>query len=379
MSAGAGALPGIKGSLSGIVREGDFAHSRPMHRFACFLAAAATLIAAPLHAVEWVRAGLNTNQPVWGVRSGLLWAIPPGGFPAPGGPRGLIRLGYPNLTNGGYQLINFIAIEPIVKGQRGFSELEFSQLDHTQGKRLWAIGPTNSASGPAGQHLAPGRLFEPAPGIQQLELALGVERFENGAHVRLVVSQRSDAPGEIQLAVHTEPDSAPLEYCILTATMGNKARTRLLWLRDEVVSSLKLYPEHQTEEFAPPTVYPLERLARTPQQDVLVALTTDEENPAAVFPFPRRRSWHYGGYKLTQYWKKPRGTFRDDLHVAVNARYTYWQSRQPIPGGVAFENFELRERFYEGQTFVFGLTPKTPAELGFAAHPKLHARQQPTW
>ncbi len=50
--------------------------------------------------------------------------------------------------------------------------------------------------------------------------------------------------------------------------------------------------------------------------------------------------------------------------VVVNARYTYWMSSQPIPGGVAFENFELNERFYPGQQFVFGMTRKTVAELG---------------
>jgi hypothetical protein len=65
-------------------------------------------------------------------------------------------------------------------------------------------------------------------------------------------------------------------------------------------------------------------------------------------------------------WGIPAGkTPRDDLHVAVNGRYTYWRTRQPIPGGIAFENFELRERFHQGQRFVFGLTRKTPRELGF--------------
>jgi hypothetical protein len=34
---------------------------------------------------------------------------------------------------------------------------------------------------------------------------------------------------------------------------------------------------------------------------------------------------------------------------------------------VAFENFELRERFYEGQVFVFGITRKTPAQLWAAS------------
>ena len=342
----------------------------PVHRFMFLLAASGCLVAAPLQAVDWVQAGANTNQPIWGLRGGLLWAIPPGGFPAPGGPRGLIRLGYPNLTEGHYQLINFIAIEPIVKGKRAFSELEFSKSDRVQGKRLWVIGSTTNADGPSAQVLDPGRLLQPAPGIEQLEVVLGVERFENGAHVRVLVTQRSDTPEEIRLKVYAEPDSTALDYCVLTATMGNKARTRLLWLKDEVVSSLKLYPELKTCDFAPTHLYALDRMARTVGQDVLVALTTDEENPAAVFPFPGKEWWHYGGCKLTQYWKKPQGTVHEDLQVAVNARHTYWQSNQPIPGGVAFENFELRERFYQGQAFIFGMTGKTPAELGLSTKPK---------
>ena len=327
------------------------------------------LVCGSLPAADWVRAGLNTNQPLWGIRGGLLWAIPPGGFRPASGPRGLIRVGYPTGTNGGYNLINFIAVEPVVHGQRGFSELEPSALDHTSGKRFWAVAETNLASSASNPSLVPGRLSRPAPGVEQLDVAVGVEAFDNGARVRLLLSQRSDAPDEIQLAVHTEPGSAPLDYCILTATMGNLARTRLLWLKDAVVSSLKLYPGHRGEGFAPHKVYPLDRLARTPQGDVVVAVTTDEDDPASVFPFPGRRLWHYGGFKVTQYWKKPRGTARDDLQVAVNARYTYWLSSRPVPGGVAFENFELRERIYEGQTFTFGITRKTPEQLGLDAHP----------
>jgi hypothetical protein len=317
-----------------------------------------------VHAADWVRAGLNTNQPMWGVRSGLLWALPPGGFRPAGGPRGLIRVGYPIATNGGYSLINFIAVEPVVHGQRGLSELEWSTLDQTPGKRLWAVAETNRASTALSRALPPGRLSRPIPGVERLEVTVRVEPFDNGARVRLVVSQQSDAPDEIEIAVHAEPDSAPLEYCILTATMGNLARARLLWLKTETVSSLRLYPEHKGDSFAPHQVYPLGRLACTSGGDVLAAVTTDEGDPASVYPFPGRRLWHYGGSKVTQYWKKPRGTARDDLHVAVNARYTYWQTQRPIPGGVAFENFELRERFYEGQTFIFGITRKAPAQLG---------------
>src|SRR3954469_13392598 len=82
---------------------------------------------------ERVRAGLNTNAMVWGRAGGLMFAIPPSGFHPPE-PRGLIRLGYPALTNDRYDLINFIAIEPIVQGRKGFSELEKSQIDGRPGK-----------------------------------------------------------------------------------------------------------------------------------------------------------------------------------------------------------------------------------------------------
>lgn len=310
---------------------------------------------------EWVRAGLNTNQPIWGLRGGLLWAIPPGGFPSPGGPRGLLRVGYPIASNGACRLVNFIAIEPIVAGKRGFSELEWSQSDQMRGKRIWALAGTNLISPST---LTPGTLVRGAGGVERCEVGLRVERFENGAQVRLVVSQSSFAPDEIGLSIFTEPGSAPLDCCVLSATMGNLARTRLLWLRDEVVGSLELYASHRDDGFAPHQVFALDRLARTAEGDALAALTTDERDPASVFPFPGSERWHYGGFKVTQYWRQRRADVRDDLQAAVNARYTYWQSRQPIPGGVAFENFELRERFCEGQTFVFGITPKTPIQLG---------------
>ena len=309
---------------------------------------------------DWVRPGVNTNQPVWGIRGGLLWAVAPAGF-RPGEPRGLIRLGYPVLPAKRYDLINFLAIEPIVAGHRGFSELERSQLDAVAGKRIWAA----SLGSASFTNVVAGQLRKRSDGPEELEVGLQVEKFENGAHVRLVVSQHSDQPDEIRLSVFQEPDSAPLEYCILTATMGNMARTRQLWLEREVVSSLKLYPEYRDTGFAPHREYPLFRLHRTGADRVLVAVTNNEEDPASVYPFPNSELWHYAGCKVTQYWAKEAGSFRNDLQVVVNGRYTYWRSSRPIPGGIAFENFELRERFYDGQTSTFGITRQTPQELGF--------------
>jgi hypothetical protein len=298
---------------------------------------------------------LSSNQPVWGVRGGLVWTLPPDAH-----PRGLLRVSYPVLPEEQYDLINFIAIEPIVQGRRGYSELEPSQLDRVPGKRIWTKNPVarmlTNAVGEQASATAEGK---------KIEITLQVEKFDNGAHVRLVVLQRLEQPDEIELSVFTEPDSAPLDYCILTATMGNRARARQLWLKNEVVSSQELYPDYQDSNFAPAKSFPLSRLRRTAEGEVVVAVTTDEQNPAVVYPFPGSRAWYYGGAKVTQYWMMPAGSVADDLHVVVNGRYTYWRSKQPVPGGIAFENFELKQRFREGQTFVFGITRRTPRELGF--------------
>jgi acetyl esterase/lipase len=312
----------------------------------------------------WVRAGLNTNRPIWGIRGGLLWGLPPATGQPADGPRGLIRLRYPVLPGGVYDLINFIAVEPVVRGQRGFSELEPSQLDGVPGKRFRATEPNTSI----GQvtNLMAGQLTKLDAGAERLTVEVAVERFENGAHVTLILSQCSDAPDELELIVHLEPDSAPIEYCILTATMGNKTRARQLWLKDGAVSSLSLYKDYKDSGFTTHRLYSLNRLRRTASGDILTAITTDEADPATVDSSPAAAHWRYGGFPVTQYWRKPAGAWRDDLHVAVNARYTYWMSHHPIPGGVAFENFELRERFYQDQRFVFGIIRRTPKELGFS-------------
>lgn len=309
---------------------------------------------------DWVRAGLNTNQPVWGLRGGLLFAIPPGGFTwGDGGPRGLIRIGSPTLINGQYDLINFIAIEPVVGKARGLSELEKSRIDGKQGKLFWA-GTRPATDAVSAKH-HPGAISSLQPGVEELTVPLQVEKFANGAHVRLVLSQRGDAPDELRLRVDAEPDSAPMESCILTATMGNKARTRQLWLQDGVVSSLKIFSDYAGPDFTAHAFFPLARLPRNSVGDALVAITTDEADPASATGLSR--FWQYRGAKVTQYWRKPAAELNDSLRCAVNARFKYWMSQNPIPGGLAYENFELVEKFKDGQTFIFGLTRRAPGEL----------------
>lgn len=316
----------------------------------------------PCRAATWLRAGLTSNRLVWGIQGGLQFAIPPDGFRGRD-PRGLIRLGYPILADGGYDLINFIAIEPVVKGKKGLSELEFSALDHVQGKRLWVSSSDRTVSAETPD---PGKLELVAPGVEQLEITLRVERFQNGAHVFLVITQRSDAPDEITLTVRSEPDSNPMASCVLTATMGNLIRARRLWLKDGVINSWDVYGEYQGSDFAPPTFVPLDRLSRLPSGDVVVAMTTNEPNPASIFPYPGTAHWHYGGASVTQYWRAQAHAGEQRPEAVVNARRVYWKTEHVIPGGVAYENFELREPFHDGQQFVFGITRKTPEEIGIA-------------
>jgi hypothetical protein len=302
-------------------------------------------VALPVSAAEWVQ----TNVPLWGLEKGLRFALHPAGFGSGvGGPRGLIRIGAPVLPGGAHALVNFIAVEPVVKGKRGYSEMEPSPLDAKPGLRMTAGTPARSM---------------PAPGVEQLEVPVDVESFASGARIRVVLAQRTDAPDELRCSVFTRPGSAPVDDAVLTATMGNMVRTRRLWLADATLHGRTLYPDFSGGSFAPHREFPLARIARTAAGDAIVAITGDEPDPASVVPFPERPFWHYAGAPVTQYWKVPGAEVASDLRVVVNARADYWMSRQPIPGGPAFENFEMRTRFREGQTFVFGVSKLVPGDL----------------
>jgi hypothetical protein len=74
--------------------------------------------------------------------------------------------------------------------------------------------------------------------------------------------------------------------------------------------------------------------------------------------------------QIEPYWRKEKARYDPSLSVRVNGRATYWSGGSNdknryinIPGGPAFENFELREKFFQGQKFYFGLSRKTPAEI----------------
>lgn len=311
---------------------------------------------------RWIRPSVDAPRPIWGLRDGIQVALWPASVEGPGdgGPRGLLRIGVPLLDGGARQgLINFVAVEPIVAGRRSLSELERSDTDQRPGRVFW----TGNADAPGGPH-DPGRLTRSGQ-AETLTVTVYMEKFTNGARPIVEFQIRSDRPAEVWFTVRSAPDSAPMDHCVLTATMGNYARLRQLHLRDGVVEPKSLWPDFEGSEFTDEAFFPLSRLPITCGGDVMVCATTDEADPGAVPADPLGPGWRYrGAFTLTQYWAKPEGSYRPDLRLRVNARRLYWATHNPIPGGLSYENFDLMERFYENQVFVFGATRKTPRELG---------------
>ena len=298
---------------------------------------------------DWLRPQAPGDPLVWGRKDGLVFGLPsPGGLP---GPRGLIRVGIFSKEHARPELVNFIAIEPVITGpgtrrtRMAFSELEPSQLDPGQrGKRL-TLKDTHSSP-------------------KELTVVIDVERFSaNGAHVFVTASISRNRPNEVRLSVNAYPDSAPIDELTLTATMGNFEKLRLLWLKDRLIRSDQLYADYKEDNFIEHENYTLAEMLRTAGGDAIVFATSNEASPSSVYSKTAAPHWHYQLPRLTQYWKVPASQIAPNLRVRVNGRRVYWASHDPIPGGPAFENFELRQRYGVGQSFIFGLTTEEPWQL----------------
>lgn len=310
---------------------------------------------------SWVRppAEAKAAKAVWGLAEGLRIGIAP--LP---GPRGLLRVYTPYVGQPNWRMLNFIAIEPIVKGRtdRSFSELERSSLAEGTGKVMWSVDRPDDWTPRNPAHPARGVIGE-RNGVKTLSVFIGVEKFHSGAAVFLQLTFREDRPGEVQIATFTQPNSKPLSYCVVTATMGNYARLRRLHLANSVVSARDLFADapFSANGFAPHKRFCLERLARTRDGAVIIATTSDEPDPATANQTAVAHGWRYVGRPATQYWRCDNP--HEELMALVNARRTYWASNNPIPGGVSFENVELIAPFQSGQTWTFGVTTDPPTTL----------------
>jgi hypothetical protein len=300
-------------------------------------------------------------EPVWGIKGGIALGLWP-----TDGPRGLFRIYAPYLDQARPRMINYIAVEPVVGKARGYSELEASAQDRAAGKAMWTGNALERDPKPRSP-------WRPAPGqvtrvgwTKALTFFVFVEPFKNGARPVVQVTLRQDRPHEVSFKVFAAQGSAPMKACILTATMGNYARLRRLWLKGQVVDAGKVWNVFQPDGwgFAPARQWSIDRL-RVAGGEAVVAAAPDESDPApARYAKGVPSWWRYQGKPATQYWRAPR---QKGLVVRVNGRKTFWATKAEIPGGISYENFELEAPFKAGQEFTYGVTPEAPEKLGFPA------------
>jgi hypothetical protein len=297
-------------------------------------------------------------QPVWGHVNGIQVGLAP--MP---GPRGLLRIYTPYLGQPEGKMINFVALEPIPAGEeyRGLSELEMSELDGVRGKRFWSSDDSLQTN-PLSEEFPARGVIRKINGVETLTVFIFSEPFKNGAKVYIRLRFFENRPYEIELSTYACRDSRKLKNFILTATMGNYARLRTVYLEGSTKSSVNLWPGYKETDFAPHIAYPLKKMIRNKNGYAYFIAAPNEKNPwEATYSPDTNQHWKYQGAIATQYWYSPKPDL--SLEGLVNGRFAYWASKSPIPGGIAFENFELKEKFRNGATFIFGVCPGSPEDL----------------
>lgn len=302
----------------------------------------------------WIRPSQDKEaaKPVWGFVDGIQIGLSP-----MGGPRGLIRIYTPYLEQDKFDVMNFLALEPIVKGDslRGLSELENSKLDKKPGKRFWSANDS-LATDPRDENAPVQGKIETSNGKETLTLFVFSEKFDNGSQVYVRLRFYEDEPHQIEIKTYATPESSELENFIVTATMGNYARLRNLFLHDKKLSSLDLWPAYKDLHFTDHIPIPIDQFMYDTKKQAYFISAPDEEQPEeAVYNKNTAGHWKYKGKNATQYWRISK--YDNDWEGLVNGRYVYWGSEAPIPGGIAFENFEIKAPFKQGNTFIFGISP----------------------
>ena len=306
---------------------------------------------------------VSGDPPVsFGVRGGVHVGLHPAAFDAraEGGPRGLLRIAVEH--DGQPHLLNYIAVEPIVGGRRGYSELEKS-ADGKPGKRLILTRvPGSNRTAEKNDRLY--SIEQTALG-RALRFSFEVERFRNGARPRVEVTLFERLPEVVRFRTFAMSDSKLMESLVLTATMGNQLRCRDLWLSETSVSSRELFHDFSANGFASCDAFPLSTMHRTRDGDIVAVITPDEYEPRETIP-RADRAWHSSLPWLGQYWLKRAGCKTRKLRVLINGRRVYWGGDLSIPGGPSIENFEFNEPFKSGQETWFGITFEDPAtRFGF--------------
>ncbi|MGQ8334919.1 hypothetical protein ACUNWD_00090 [Sunxiuqinia sp. A32] len=304
----------------------------------------------------WLQPSQGENaEPIWGFSDGIQIGLGP--LP---GPRGLLRVYCPYLGHQKGKMINFIAFEPIPKGteHRGLSELEISSLDGVRGKRFWSANDSLSDT-PLSETRPASGILKKIGGVETLSVYIFSEPFDNGAKVYVRLRFYENMPYEVELTTYSTKESRELDYFIVTATMGNYARLRTLYLKDKSKSSFALWPDYKESNFTPHDITPVSDMIKDKNGGAYFIAAPNEKSPQNVqYASDTNNFWKYYGDVATQYWYCPNPG--KNLNGLVNGRYAYWASKSPIPGGIAYENFELKEPFRNGARYIFCVTPVSP-------------------
>jgi len=307
-------------------------------------------LARPVRRGGWiVPAEGKAAMPVWGVDGGIaigLWPM--------SGPRGLIRIYAPYLGHPPGRMINYVAVEPLIGGRRGLSELEQSALDGAPGKRMWTTATLERSPRPE----LPWRPVRPKlhriGKAEAMTFFVCVEPFAGGARPIVQVTLRQDRPYEVAFRTFTATGGAKMDACDLTATMGNYARLRRLWLKGGAVEAEKLWPGFvprgpRLGGFARRRRWGAARMVAI-GGEAIVSATPGEADPAGAAYDPNVPGpWRYRGRPAVQYWITRQ---RSGLVVGVNGRTTYWNSRAAIPGGCPSRTSSCTPRSGTGRSSV---------------------------
>ncbi len=303
----------------------------------------------------WIRPSEENNYAlVWGFRDGLQIRVLPTVI------RGLISLHAHYIGQKSDRVTNFFAVEPIPKGEteRGYSELEWSKLDNKRGKRIWSAN-NDKAFEPTDELVGASGVISNETGVETLSVYFFFEPFDNGAKVYVKATFYANNPYEVEVTTFKRDDSIALDYCIVTATMGNYARLRKLYLKDGIKKSLDIWPDYKDVHFTDRERISSAQFLNGKNRHKYFIAAPDEKNLMdADYAKGTTSNWFYYGLPVTQYWYSKDSD--NSLSGIVSGRYTYWASDKPIPGGISIENFELNKRFKQGDRFVFGISLLTP-------------------
>ena len=277
--------------------------------------------------------------PIWGHKDGVQIGLAP-----TGGPQGLIRIYAPHLGNAHPRVINFVSIEPTVRGQSGRDQSELQESRDRPGERglsFWASETVESGPRPV---KIPAGIYDAKNRV--LRVFIHTETFANGAKPIVECVFDAKQSRQVHFILHSAQDSAHMQWCTLSATMGNYSLLNRIGLRaGQFKTAQELWKNTQPEAngFMPWKEWGASFLNKTPYRMYYATLTSTFDDPAnAEYEADVPPEWRYHGPRSKITWIAEPSA---NPIVAVNGRETFYGTDTRIPGGVSFENFEMRIRF----------------------------------